>query len=394
MENAKFKEFAAVPVPSPVITLCACGTGSSAGETAVSASSSVDPASAGLSTRRFPVDVFQIKAGTKEERLIPAVLSTEATATVLAPRDGVVTDLRAREGMPVRKGDELARLTTDDLKAQLEQAELEVSRLSIEERQYEAMVRANQSERDQEAALFKEGLNSKRQLDRAQYKLDGSVQELEKARLATQTARAQVQTVKVDLEKCTIRAPIDGIITQRHANLGTSIVRNDKLFEVARLSPLEVKFQLPPSDQVQLGPGRLLGLSLAGSDRVVAQARISRLDPVVEVMSNARGYCADVIGSTGLIPGMAVTVRLPLRNDASTVSVPRAAFRTASLRPRAPTVLFILDGDVAKARSVSLASVDADQVEVQTGLAAGERVILAPPAGLSDGDHVQVVAEH
>jgi membrane fusion protein (multidrug efflux system) len=197
--------------------------------------------------------------------------------------------------------------------------------------------------------------------------------------------------VKVEFEKCIIRAPLTGIITHSYTKLGTSIIRNDKLFEVARLSPLEVKFQLPQSEQPQFGPGRLLNLSLSGSDRVVAQARIRRLDPVVEALSNTRGYLADVIGGAGLVPGQAVTVRLPRIGGASAFSVPRTAFpSTAELRPGAPNTLFILDGNRAKARVVWISAADGDQVEVNSGLAAGDRVILAPPADLKAGDFVQV----
>jgi RND family efflux transporter MFP subunit len=322
------------------------------------------------------------------------VLSTEATATVLAPRDGILIELRASEGAQVTKGQELARLSTEELDGQLEQAQLEANRLSIEERQYEAMVQANQSERDQEAALLKDGLISKRQYDRVQYELDASIQELEKARLATQTARSRIQTVKLDMAKCTIRAPIAGIVTQRQAKLGTSIIRNEKLFEVAQVWPLEVKFHLPLSDPARIGPGRVLDLSLVGDDRLAARARVRRLDPVAEISSNTRGYCADVLGGAGLIPGMAVTVHLPPETAAKTLSVPRAAFpAAANLGPGAPNALFTLEGDRAKARSVSLGALDGNEVEISSGLAAGDRVILAPPAGLANGDRVRVVSE-
>lgn len=375
-----------------VIALSGCG----AGDTTVSAGSPVKAAAATASSPRTPLDVkvFEVKGETKPERLVPAVLSTEATATVLAPRDGIIVDLRARQGAEVVKGEELARLSTEDLDAQLEQAELEVNRLSIEERQYEAMVQANQSERDQEAALLKDGLISKRQFDRRQYELDASVQELEKARLATETARSRIKTVKVDMAKCTIRAPMTGIVTQCSAKLGTSIVRNERLFEVARLSPLEVKFHLPLSDHARFGPGRVLGLSLVGSDRVAAQARIRRLDPVADVSSNSRGYWADVIGGAGLIPGMAVTVRLPREDAASTVSVPRTAFpNTTDLGLGASSVLFVLQNDRVEVRAVSLGAVDGDQVQVAAGLTVGDRVVLAPPAGLADGDTIRVISD-
>ena len=368
-------------------------TGCTAGSRAASRESAVASVATPLATPPAPiaVEVFEVKADVTSEQLIPAVLSTEAMATVLAQRDGVVVQLHSREGASVAKGQELARLSDDDLSSQFEQAQLEVNRSSVEERQLEAMVKVNQGELEQDAVLLKDGLISKRQLDRTKNKLEGSVQELEKARLTTQTARSRVEAVKVEVNKCIIRAPISGIVTHSYAKLGTSIIRNEKLFEVAQLSRLEVKFQLPQSDQRQFGPGRVLSLSLAGSDRIVAQARIRQLDPVADATSNTRGYLADVIGGSGLIPGLAVTVHLPGEKSAPTFWVPRSVFpANAALQPRSPNVLFVLDGNHAKSRAVWINAVEGDQVAIDSGLASGDLVILWPGPDLKAGDLVQV----
>ena len=288
----------------------------------------------------------------------------------------------------------LARLSADDMHTQLEQAQLEVARLTVEERQHEALVKLNQTELNQETELFKDGLTSKRQLERAQNKLEGSVQELEKLRLATQTARSRVEAVQIESEKCVIRAPLTGVVTHRFAKLGATITRNDKLFEVAQLSQLEVKIQVPQSAQTQLSPGCLLKLSLSDDERIVAQARITRLDPIVDVLSNTRGYWAAVSGGKGLVPGLAVLVHLPHMAHAgvaTTLSVPRAAFPAASgLRPDTPQVLFVVDSDHAQSRVVQVQAIVGEQVEIKSGLNIGERVILTPPAELKAGDLVRI----
>ena len=372
-----------------VFALTSCTAGSRAASRESAARSVATP----LVTHPVPiaVEVSEVKADVKSEQLIPAVLSTGAMATVLAQRDGVIVQLHSREGAAVAKGQELARISDDDLIAQFEQAQLEVNRSLVEERQLDAMVKVNQSEFEQDAVLFKDGLTSKRQLDRTKNKLEGSVQELEKTRLATQTARSRVEAAKVEVNKCIIRAPISGVVTHRYAALGTSIIRNEKLFEVAQLSRLEVKFQLPQSDHRQFGPGHLLSLSLAGSDRIVAQARICQLDPVADATSNTRGYLADVIGGSGLIPGFAVTVHLPGEKPTPTFWVPRAVFPArAALQASSPNVLFVLDGNRAKSRAVWINAIEGDQVAIDSGLAAGDLVILSPGTELKAGDLVHV----
>src|SRR5437879_5181642 len=61
-----------------------------------------------------------------DEQIIPAAISVENTALVLAQRDGIIIQLRGQEGVRVTKGEALAQLNDDDLRSHLRQAELEV----------------------------------------------------------------------------------------------------------------------------------------------------------------------------------------------------------------------------------------------------------------------------
>src|SRR5262249_35060296 len=144
---------------------------------------------------------------------------------------------------------------------------------------------------------------------------------------ATQSAAAKVEAVKIEIGKSSVRAPFNGVITRRYTKLGASVVKNDKLFEVSQLSPLQVRFQLPQTAGSRLGIDRIVTLSLVDNDdRAVAQARIRRLDPIADAASNTRGYWADVIGKVDLIPGIAVNVHVPNMAPVSTFWVPRLAF--------------------------------------------------------------------
>jgi membrane fusion protein (multidrug efflux system) len=360
------------------------GPGGDVATAASSSSTALRPAIA--------VEVMEAQPKTAaDEQVIPAAISVENVALVLAQRDGIILQLHGQEGTRVVKGEALAQLGDDDLRSQLRQAELEVSRLTIEERQYEALVKVNRSELEQEQALLEDGLSSKRQVERAQFKLVAATHELEKTRLAIQTGQAKVEAAKIEIGKAVIRAPLSGLITRRHVKLGASVVKNDKLFEVAQLAPLEVKFQLPQAERGRLKPGQLVNLSLADNDRVVARARIRRLDLVADAASNTIGYLADVIGGDRLLPGLAVNVRVPRAAAAVTFLLPRAAFPSAvSLRGGGASTLFVLADGKCAARTVWVQALAGEQVEISSGLAANDRIILAPPAELKAGDAVEV----
>jgi hypothetical protein len=71
--------------------------------------------------------------------------------------------------------------------------------------------------------------------------------------------------------------------------------------------------------------------------------------------------------------------------------LPFAAFPAGSdLKAGASNTVFIVKGERVSSRGVVVKAVDGDQVEVEAGLVKGDRVVVAPPAGLRDGDHVTV----
>ena len=369
-----------------VVTICcACGS-----DKPVSRSAEAAASTSGSPPKPIAVEVFEITpSATPGDQLVPAVISVEGTAQVLAGRDGTIMQLEAQEGASVSKGQVMARLNDDDLGATLRQAELEVERLLVEERQYEAMISVNRSELEQETTLYKEGLTSKRQVDRAQYRVEVAREELERTRLATRIARAKVDGSRVEMEKCVVRAPIKGIVAHRFVHLGTGVAKNDKLFEISQPGPFEVKFQLPQTEKGTLGRGSVVDLSLADNNQIVARARIRRVDPVADAASNTVGFLGDVIGRTSLMTGLAVNVHVPQRSGSS-VWIPRNAFPSeGDLRSGASRTLFVINGGQCELRAVRVKTAERDQVEVSSGLSVGERVIVAPPAELKAGDSVE-----
>lgn len=320
---------------------------------------------------------------------MPASLSVENTALVLAEREGHVISLNGREGAAVKRGDTLARFNDDDQRIQIHQAELEVRRLQVEEQQYDALVKLNRSELQRELTLAKEGVSSQNDVERAHYKLDQATHEYEKTRLATDTARAREQATRIEAEKSTVRAPISGVIIHRYVALGNNVAKNEKLFEVSKLSPLQVKFQTPQTEKNRFNVGQILGLSLTNDDHVVARARIRRVDPVADPTTNTFGYVADIIDGAAMMPGLAVNVHLTRSPEGTVFWLPRAVFPVGTdLQNGASCSLFIVEKEKAVGRRVVISGLEGDQVAVISGIEKNDRVILIPPNGLQDGDIV------
>ena len=106
---------------------------------------------------KAPIAVQVVEAKASEaagDLLVPAALSVEGTAMVLAQRDGTISQLSGQEGSRVTKGEVIAQVSGDDeLRAQLRQAELEVKRIEVEQRQYDALAKLNRNELEREQSL-------------------------------------------------------------------------------------------------------------------------------------------------------------------------------------------------------------------------------------------------
>ena len=350
----------------------------------------VPAATNAVAVRVFDVQpVASVPAG---DLLIPASISVEDSAVVIAEIEGRIVNLPVQEGSRVAKGEVLAQFNDEAQRGQLKQAELDVSRLNVESEQIQALIKLNRSEFDRESLLASQGLVSKGEVEKAKYKLDESIHELEKNRLSAEIATARVEVAKLEIEKTTVRAPVTGVVTQRYVAPGTNVAKNEKLFEVAQLSSLELRFRVP-QNYGQLDCGQALDLSTDDQKVVIAKARIRRREPVADAISNTFGYVADITGRLNLMPGLTVYVHLPRSGEnKNSMWLPVAAFPAgADLKQGVASAVFVVNGEKVSSRAVMVKALDGDQVEVESGLMGNERVVLAPPANLKDGDRVTVV---
>jgi RND family efflux transporter MFP subunit len=254
-------------------------------------------------------------------------------------------------------------------------------------------VKLRNSELTREQGLAKEGVSSRVNVEQAEYRLEQANHEYEKAKLVSANALVKVKAAQIEIKKSTVRAPITGVVIHRYATLGSNVAQNDKLFDVSKLSPLELKFQLPQNENRKLRPGEIVNLSTVDGNAIIARARIRRANPVADATTNTFGYVADVINGSGLMPGLAVNVHLSRGDDAIRFWVPRAVFPAGTdLRSNSSVTLFVANGSKAEARIVVVNSIEGDQVEIVSGLSINDRVILSPPAGLKDQDSIELSA--
>lgn len=332
-------------------------------------------ASAGVEPAPAPVHVEVAKA---ELAQVPRTvrltgsLKGEVETNLAAGANGRVIDVRVDVGAKVKKGDVLVKLDTNAVglvaSEAATQAELAKARQASATRECE---RAQK--------LFDSGAISKQELDRQTdqcrtSKLDVAAAELR----AGQAQKSVIDGI--------IRAPLDGVVSQRFVELGeyvradsnvVRVVTSDRLRLVVEAHEAVAPLLIVGSEvsfSVTAYPGRAWKTAV---DRSGVSVRSASRDVVVEApIANA---------DLALLPGMFGMVEVTVGSE-PLPAVPARAVRTTSGKSR----LFVVERGHATERVVALGPVvSGDRVTVRKGLAEAEQVVVAPPEELKNGQAVE-----
>ncbi|HEX6979693.1 MAG TPA: efflux RND transporter periplasmic adaptor subunit [Alphaproteobacteria bacterium] len=210
---------------------------------------------------------------------------TEAWRTVelRVETDGRVVELPIARGRPVRAGDVVVRLATEDRMARLQEAQ--------------ALLRQRQIEHDAAKQLNVRGYRSETALAEAAARLDA--------------ARATLKRIEVELGHTVLHAPFEGVLDVRPVELGSYVKAGDHIGTIVDLDPLRVVGFVAERDvgRVRLGmPGEAIlpdGTTLKGSIAYVAAAA----DPATRTFRIE----LDVANPTGaIVAGLTAELRLPV----------------------------------------------------------------------------------
>jgi HlyD family secretion protein len=173
-----------------------------------------------------------------------------AEVKVAAERGGRLVSVKVDEGDHVRRGDLLAELESDELRAALAEARSRVA-------ESEAEVRLAELSRDRRAKLVAERIVAVHDLDQAS-------RDLEIAQARRETARAEVTRYEAQLRKTRILAPLSGTVTARAVDAGETVETGDHVITVADLGRLRVEAEADEADAAALTLGAPVAITADG----------------------------------------------------------------------------------------------------------------------------------
>jgi len=323
-------------------------------------------------------------------------------ATVSSKVTGKVTEILIEEGQAVRAGQVLARLDDSQVRASLAlaEAQLAAARKSFAEDQ--ARLREAELNLERRQRLLKDAIVGRAEVDTAQSEVDSLKARIAYTQEQVAVAEAQVNLRKTDLADMVVRAPFSGVAISKDAQPGEMIspvsagggFTRTGIGTIVDMSSLEIEVDVNESfiNRVRQGQEVTAVLDAYPDWRIPAHV-ITTVPTADRQKATVRVRIAFDQLDPRILPDMGVKVSFladeePARAEAAgpRVTVPAQAIRTVDGR----TVVFVLREDRVERRAVRAGNERGGQVEVLSGVSAGERIVIEGPDTLQDGDRVRV----
>jgi membrane fusion protein, multidrug efflux system len=302
-------------------------------------------------------------AAARSDTVVDAILATgqiEALQSIeLRPDvEGRLVRILVREGSTVARGTPLFKIDDAELRAQTAQVE---------------------AERD----LARQSLTRTRDLLSQKA---SSQAELERAEATMRSSEAQLNRLKVRLDRTLVRAPFAGVMGQRFVSLGDYVTSDTRLAALQTVSPQRASFQVPERYAEQLKPGLEVSFRVASLPGREFTGKVDFVDPVVQLPGRTILVKAQVPNPRReLQAGMFIEARLATAVRPNAVVIPEDAI----LPLQGTNFVWVVTDGKATRRQVELGVRTPGFVEVRSGVENQEQVVVGGQERLAEGAPVQ-----
>jgi RND family efflux transporter MFP subunit len=320
-----------------------------------------------------PVGVTDaILHGVRQTLELTGSVESRRAGLVASEAEGVVTELVAREGERVRKGQAIVRLRRQvaELRLKAAQGQLQEAR---------AQLRLAETNRRRAQELFDQQVFSRQQLDDALSQQDageGRVAQLE----------AEVARLEDQLAHTVVRAPYDAVVVAEHCAVGEWIGAGDPVAELVDTRDLEVTLQVPEQFFSGLVVGVPVRVTIGSLGRSDFEAKIRAIVPRADPQARSFPLKVAISNPKGEIGvGMLARIAVPVGSAEPATLVPKDALVSQG----GNRVVFVV-GQEDRVRSVQVTpgTATGNWVAVQGAIAAGDRVVIQGNERLATGQQV------
>jgi membrane fusion protein (multidrug efflux system) len=311
---------------------------------------------AAVAKERVPVNVvlLDIAPTTIQDRInLPGVIEPWERLNVLSRISGTVIKVEVNEGDNVTRGQVIARIDPDDFRIAVDSAKASYELASANYNRF--------------ALLFEQEIIAEAEMD--------------KAKAQVKTTKAVLENAELMLSRCTIKAPISGVIRRLDANEGLLLSVSDPVAEILQVDKVKAVVGIPESDVALVRDIEEVSLTIQALDDMKIVGRNHFLASSPE--SDARVYRLELAidnKDSKIMPGMFFRAQIVKRVIEDTVAVPLFTV----IKREDQQFVFVEENGVARQLPVQLGIIEDWRVQITKGLSQGSRVVVE---GHRDIDH-------
>lgn len=316
-----------------------------------------------VATERPPVNVvlLDVNPTTLEDRInLPGVIEPWEKLNILSKIHGAVIKVEVSEGDKVAKGQVIARIDPADFQIAMDSARATYELADVN---YKRL-----------ASLFEQEIIAESEFD--------------KLKAQVKTSKAALENAELMLSRCTIKAPISGVIRRLDATEGLLLGVSDPVAEILQVDRVKAVVGIPESDVALVKKIKEVNLTIQALDNREVVGRHHFLASSPE--NGARLYRLELAienGDNHIMPGMFVRAQLVKRVIKDTVAVPLFTV----IKREDQKFVFTEEDGVAKKHPVELGIMEDWLVQITKGLSPGEQVVVEGHRDIDDGYKLKTV---
>ena len=333
----------------------------------------------------------------------------QTTASVKVP--GRLRSIAVDLGSPVRRGQVIAQVESQDYNLRVQQAEAALAqararlglspdgkddRVNPEEtgtvRQARAVLDEARLSRDRTAKLVEQGVVARSDYDSADatYKValsryQDAIEEIRNRQALLAQRRSELSLARQQLADTSVYAPLDGIVQEKRASVGEYLAAGAPVVDIVKMDPLRLRAEVPERDARNVRSGQNVRVTIEG-DTNIYLGQIMRLSPVIAQQSRMLMVEADVRNNGKLRPGAFAHAEIVTDDAKMAVTVPNNAIVTFAGIEK---VILVQNGKALE-KPVTTGRRNGEWTEIVAGVNVGDQVIV-DPGNLQSGQAVDVV---
>lgn len=283
-----------------------------------------------------------------------------ADAVLKAESAGRIEAIYFKDGQPVKAGQILFKLYNSEQKAKVQKAEAAL-------------------------ALSQNILKRKTTLNQKNF---ASRQEVDKAEAQVQADKADLELAKEALSKTIIKAPFEGILSERKQSIGSFVSEGDELVRIQDLTPIRVTFHVPEKDLTAIKVNDPITAITDAHPGKTFEGKIEAIEPSINEKTRSVTVHAQFKNEKELLlPGLYARISIGLSGNKMALFIPEKAI---IIRPPDSTCVYKKVGDKAVLTKVTLGTRAKDQAEVLSGdLKKNDEILLEGLNKIHDGSVIK-----